>query len=201
MKNKTAIIVFQKNEIKGQVKTRIAKTMGDTLALEIYRELVDLTYKAIEPVLADVILYFSDFLPEKVPIPTWSYRIQNGKDLGERMSRAFCETFQLGYEKVIILGTDCPLVSAKILQESIQKLEECQVVIGPAEDGGYYLLGMKSLHPELFVGINWSTSLVFQQTVQFTGQLGLSYQFLARLSDVDTEEDWQNYLLNKQKFL
>ena len=190
---KEVVLVFQKNEVLGQVKTRLASGMGELHALEIYKHLVQLTYSALEEVLVPVWTFFSDFIPESThPIVENSF-VQQGQDLGERMSNAFARTFESGRDKVVLIGTDCPTLQSQHLLQAFEALNHSDLVLGPAIDGGYYLIGMKSSAAYLFEGIAWSTSQVLSQTLHVAYQQGLIVTLLPELDDIDTQEDWQRY--------
>ncbi|MGY6744205.1 MAG: TIGR04282 family arsenosugar biosynthesis glycosyltransferase [Cecembia sp.] len=195
---KNAIIVFQKNAAKGKVKTRIAKDLGEEKALEIYQYLVNSTHQVLSQLKGqDVFLFFSDYTEKVSWQPqegTLQLRLQKGKDLGEKMRLAFEEVFSEGYSKVSIIGTDCPDINIKILNDAMEKLEEYEVVFGPAQDGGYYLLGLKKIHKGLFDGIPWSTEQVLKLSLDYLNSKQISYELITILSDIDTAEDWENYL-------
>jgi hypothetical protein len=196
---KAALIIFQKNEELGKVKTRLAVTVGEEKALEIYRILISYTYQVIQDLPLTTYIFFSNFIPNSVAdIPSnFILRLQEGENLGERMSNAFQLLFKSGYQRILILGTDCAQLESRHITDAIQKLDEKDVVIGPAEDGGYYLLGMKKSTTSLFEGIEWSTSQVFSQTIEKLTRAELSYGIIETLSDVDVEEDWEKV---KMKF-
>jgi rSAM/selenodomain-associated transferase 1 len=190
---KEVVLVFEKNVILGQVKTRLASGMGELPALEIYKHLVQLTYSALEEVSVPVWTFFSDFIPESThPIVENSF-VQQGQDLGERMSNAFACTFESGRDKVVLIGTDCPTLQSHHLLQAFEALNHSDLVLGPATDGGYYLIGMKSSAAYLFEGIAWSTSQVLSQTLHVASQQGLIVTLLPELDDIDTQEDWQRY--------
>jgi hypothetical protein len=197
--NKTALIVFQKNEVLGKVKTRLASTLGNVEALKIYQILIAHTHQVIQSVAADTYIFFSDYVPEGYETQASGFylQVQEGKDLGDRMSNAFEFLFKKEYEQVLIIGTDCATLEQIHIQTAIQKLDLVDVVIGPAEDGGYYLLGMKNLVPSLFSDMEWSTEEVLKETINRLTQGGLSYFHIETLSDVDHEEDWDKV---KMKF-
>ncbi|PSL07975.1 TIGR04282 family arsenosugar biosynthesis glycosyltransferase [Cecembia rubra] len=194
----TAIIVFQKNPVLGRVKTRIAKQLGDEKALEIYRILVQKTHEQLSLVPdSDIFLYYSDYLEDVSWKPKHGkifFRLQKGNDLGEKMRCAFEDVFSEGYQKVIIIGTDCPEISPSLLTDAATLLDLNEVVFGPAMDGGYYLLGLKKLHEGLFEKIPWSTDSVMELSIQYLKSNNISYQTLVLLSDIDTEEDWKAYI-------
>ena len=195
MKNTQALIVFQKNGILGKVKTRLAATLGDQAALDIYRKLISITHEEIRELSkTDVHLFFSE--NNEIPGVAFPYEahIQEGNDLGEKMANAFEKLFLRGYKKILIIGTDCPWLKKEHLEEAFKSLDSHKVVFGPAMDGGYYLLGMKEPRPELFSGIPWSTDKVLQLSIEKLQSQGVSFDFTDQLSDVDTAEDWEHYL-------
>ncbi|WP_439581675.1 TIGR04282 family arsenosugar biosynthesis glycosyltransferase [Dyadobacter bucti] len=185
------VIVFLKNLTLGKVKTRLAATIGDQQALEVYRRLVTHTLKQVNMPEHDIFLYFSDSLHNDLPIieSRSSLRLQKGDDLGERMLNAFEEVFGSSAEKALIIGTDCPGLDSSIIDEAFRALDTHQVVIGPATDGGYYLLGMQKFQQCLFEDIPWSTSEVLELTLQKCVRNKLTYTLLKELSDIDDEND------------
>ena len=193
---KEVVLVFQKNEVLGKVKTRLAAGMGELRALEIYRQLVQMTYSALAEVPASIWTYFSDFIPETVNFPIAKSFAQEGQDLGERMAGAFARSFELGMDKVVLIGTDCPTLQSQHLNEAFEALTDSDLVLGPATDGGYYLIGMKRRADYLFEGISWSTSQVLTETLNVASQHGLTTTLLQELNDVDTSEDWERYTSN-----
>jgi rSAM/selenodomain-associated transferase 1 len=190
---KEVVLVFQKNEVLGKVKTRLAAGMGEHRALEIYRHLIQLTYSVLETVPVPVWTYFSDFIPESTHLSVEKSLVQQGQDLGERMANAFARTFESGMDKVVLIGTDCPTLQPQHLLQAFDALINSDLVLGPATDGGYYLIGMKDGAAYLFEGIEWSTSQVLSQTLQVASQHGLTTTLLPELDDIDTQEDWQRY--------
>jgi rSAM/selenodomain-associated transferase 1 len=190
---KEVVLVFQKNAILGKVKTRLASGMGEARALEIYRHLVQSTYSVLEDVAAPVWTYFSDFIPEILNIPIEKSFVQEGQDLGERMANAFARSFELGLDKVVLIGTDCPTLQSHHLYQAFEALTHSNLVLGPATDGGYYLIGLKRRADYLFEGISWSTAEVLSQTLAMATAHGLHFTLLDELSDIDTQEDWGRY--------
>lgn len=185
------LIIFIKNPIAGKTKTRLAKTLGNEEALRIYGLLLQHTRKQSQALEAKRMLYYSEFINEEDDWSDTSFDkyIQWGKSLGERMANAFDQAFSLG-QKAIIIGSDCAELSTKILQDALDALDKHDFVIGPAIDGGYYLIGMSSYQPEVFENIEWSTDAVLSSTLKRINDLGASHFLLPSLSDVDTEEDW-----------
>lgn len=187
-----ALLIFVKNLQPGKVKTRLAATLGDDRAYQIYEYLLDQTYRAVQDVRARKYVCYSDFLE---PEARHGYQtlVQSGTDLGERMLNAFQEMFARGAIKTIVIGSDNPDVNSDLINNAFEVLDSVDIVIGPATDGGYYLLGMKVLHPELFHSIPWSTAVVYETTVCRIQESGLNYQSLRELRDIDEEQDWHAY--------
>ena len=190
MKQQNVLIIFAKNPVLGKVKTRLAATMGAAAAFEVYKELLYHTKSITQKAAADKVVYYSEQVQfNDLWENGFSKAKQKGKDLGERMLMAFKEMFQQGYKKAVIIGTDCPSLNEAILKEAFERLSATDVVLGPAYDGGYYLLGMSRLHPFLFENIRWSTSTVFESTMVLCKSNNLSYTLLPTLHDVDEEKD------------
>lgn len=120
---------------------------------------------------------------------TLSYQSQPEGDLGDRMAQAFQTAFDQGTKAAVIIGTDCPELSAELLTEAFQALRQTDLVLGPASDGGYYLIGLRQFVPELFQSIAWSTERVFQQTVEIANTRSVSLTCLPVLTDIDRPED------------
>jgi rSAM/selenodomain-associated transferase 1 len=120
--------------------------------------------------------------------------IQTGNDLGDKMKNAFATVFGNRNKKLVIIGTDCPDLNASVIMNAYVYLEDHDIVIGPASDGGYYLLGMKKLHPRLFEKIDWSTEKVLAQTLKICESSNLSTFLLPELSDIDDENDLKKYM-------
>jgi rSAM/selenodomain-associated transferase 1 len=118
-----------------------------------------------------------------------TYRQQSQGDIGSRMANAFQQAFQAGMESVVLIGIDCPDLDAELLGKAFQLLHQHDLVLGPAADGGYYLIGLKRLFPELFSGIAWSTAAVFPKTVEIAQNLALGVAYLPQLRDIDRPED------------
>lgn len=184
------LIIFIRNPVAGQVKTRIARSIGDEKALEIYRHLLDLTREATMPTNCIKHLFYSDRTEDDVWHPhTFSKHVQQGETLGERMKNALDVILSNGAEKAIIIGSDCPELTTGIIEDAFVQLDRKDVVIGPAKDGGYYLLGMKKTLPFLFDDKEWGTDSVFEDTIVDLMENRLSYARLPTLSDVDTIYD------------
>ena len=149
---KNLLMIFTRNPELGKVKTRLAKTIGNQKALEVYKFLLDKTKEVTQQVTADKAVYYSVKIREN---DIWDATVfqkyqQYGDDLGERMQNAFEDAFKNGYEKVAIIGSDLFDITPNHIQTAFDKLDTNDVVIGPAEDGGYYLLACKKVHPKVF---------------------------------------------------
>ena len=121
------------------------------------------------------------------------YQLQGEGDLGKRMENSFLSAFDKGAQEVITIGIDCPGVNAPVLAEAFGKIRNYDLLLGPAVDGGYYLIGLKRAIGQLFINIDWGTAKVLQQTVDIAQQLNLSVGYLATLADVDRPEDLPNW--------
>ena len=167
MNSRDLLLIFTKNPKPGRVKTRLAVDIGDQNALKLYRYLLQHTMEVTKKLPQEKWVFYSDEIPQK---DIWeekhfSKKLQQGKDLGERMQNAFAEAFQQNYQKVIIIGSDLYDLQTGDLKQAFKKLDESDVVIGPARDGGYYLLGMKSPHNALFQNKKWSTASVLEDSL------------------------------------
>lgn len=185
------LIIFYRNPKIGAVKTRLAATIGDEKALKIYSELCEHTRAITEKLPVIKVVFYSnevetgDIWPDNV----YQKALQHGEDLGERMRNAFAAAFASGYDSICIIGTDCYELTASVIAEAFDALRSSDAVIGPAKDGGYYLLGLRKLYPELFVKKKWSTSAVYKDTLENFESSGISYSTLPLLRDVDVEGD------------
>ncbi len=195
--NESLILIFVKHPIPGQVKTRLAKSIGNERAAEVYRKLLSFTKEQVEQLSADKVVFYGNVLPEKDLWAEARYlrKLQQGQTLGDRMKAAFRWGFQQEYKKIVIIGSDCSQLTPSILAEAFQILDQHEVAIGPAKDGGYYLLGMKQEIPQLFAKKAWSTDSVLSTTIKDLEDLHLSYQLLPELSDIDTVGDLKGTFL------
>lgn len=186
------IIVFLKALRPGAVKTRLAQSIGPEAACQAYDEMSRSVLKTLRG-FQHIQLRFTpdDAQPEIVPLlqPGWSIAPQGNGNLGDRMKRAILETGG----PAILIGTDCPAIEPSDLTEARIALNDYPVVIGPARDGGYWLIGMCEYKPNLFQDINWSTETVFEETLTRAEQENLPVHLLRELSDIDTEADWKEW--------
>ena len=126
--------------------------------------------------------------------PNLNFCPQGSGDLGEKMSRAFSKSFQDGSRQVVIVGADCPNISTTILATAFAKLAEHDLVLGPATDGGYYLIGLSSNQPRLFNNLPWGSNLVLLETLAIAEKYEMSFFLLEELNDVDRPEDLSRLL-------
>ena len=194
------LMIFVKNLIPGMVKTRLAKDIGIDKALDVYQELVHRTHKITKKIDVDKAVYYSEYVEIEDIWDNGDYELtsQKGFTLGEKMSNAFDEAFD-SYNKVLIIGSDCYDLNSKTIKTAFEMLEENDLVVGPAKDGGYYLLAMKEYLPQLFQDKEYSTDSVLKELLAEAEALELSVYQLPTLSDIDTLDDlketdidWEN---------
>ena len=183
------LIIFVRNPRLGEVKTRLAASIGAEATLQIYQQLLQHTKNITQPLPFDKVVFFT-----APPLTTESWHnfmeeTQTSGDLGEKMQQAFDWGFQKGYQHICIIGSDCYELHTPIILQAFAALEQYQVVVGPTHDGGYYLLGMNRLHPQLFQDKTWSSDQVLPATLEDLQSAHLSYQQLETLGDIDLEQD------------
>lgn len=189
--SKQRLIIFYRNPVLGKVKTRLAADLGEIKALDTYLQLCSYTCSMIKGIAYSIVVYYDEVI---ISNDLWNgvsaeKKLQQGNSLGDRMLNAFRQEFQQTAGPVVIMGTDCPALKTNHLVEAFDFLTQKDLVIGPATDGGYYLLGMNKLQSELFINKSWGGSTVFKATMVDAESLGLSVHLLPALSDVDRKED------------
>ena len=190
-KQNRKIIVFAKNPIPGRVKTRIGNVKGHDIALEIYLQLLKFTRNLISEINAEKLIYIQDNI-EKDEFWTetdFKMRLQAEGDLGRKMGKAL-ENEMEADSSVLLIGSDCGELKPEDLILAFDKLKEVDIVIGPAKDGGYYLIGMKMLHPEIFSDMPWSKPDLLNKTLSKIIEADLCYFLLPEKNDIDHWEDW-----------
>lgn len=183
------IIIFARNPKLGKVKTRLAKTIGDFATLETYKILMKHTANVVEKSNAEKIVFYSEYIDHNdvwAKIKCKKVKQSEG-DLGEKMQTAFEYAFELGHKKIVIIGSDVYSLKTEHIDSAFTQLETHDVVIGPAHDGGYYLLGLNFIIPELFEQKKWGTSSVLENTLADLNELNVT--LLEPLNDIDTYED------------
>ena len=195
---KELIIVFVRNPELGKVKTRLALAIGKKKALEIYKGLLKHTHNVLSNCNCDCAVFFSEQIDHNGLWKAKGFKkfIQKGDKLGEKMNNAFKKGFEIGYQKIIIIGSDLPDLNSDLIKNAFFKLTLNDYVIGPSEDGGYYLLGMKKLNSTLFKNKKWSANSVFNDTLKDieNSEIGM----LPKLNDIDTFEDLKKSKLHKK---
>jgi uncharacterized protein len=190
------LIIFVKAPRPGLVKTRLAQALGPEAAARIYQQLVAMLLKSLGG-FENVELRFApdDALPEirSWLRPGWTALPQGKGDLGMRLTRALAEAFESGSGRVVVIGSDSPEVTAMDIQEAWAGLHTHELVLGPACDGGYWLIGLNRPLSDLFDRISWSTARVLEQTEARARAAGMSWMRLRELADIDTAEDWEKF--------
>jgi rSAM/selenodomain-associated transferase 1 len=197
-KDGTAFIVFVRYPAPGKVKTRLAKALGEEKAAAFYRACAEKVFEECRIAGAETYIFYSD-QRDAAAVKEWTgpgflFATQRGVSLGERLENALGEVLEAGAKRALVMASDTPDLSAGLLRRAAEGLARYNIVIGPACDGGYYLLGMKKLHAGLFRGIAWSTGKVQEQTLAAAGRLGLTALVLPELRDIDTAEDLELWL-------
>ncbi len=194
------LMIFVKNLIPGMVKTRLAADIGIDKALDVYMELVNHTNKITKKLDINKAVYYSEYVEVEDVWDAGGFELgaQKGNTLGEKMSTAFDEAFDSN-NRVVLIGSDCYELTTKIIESAFVMLEDHDVVVGPAKDGGFYLIGMKEYFPQLFQDKVYSTDKVLKDLLATAEELDLSVYQLPTLSDIDvladlkaSEMDWEN---------
>ncbi len=189
------ILLFVKYPEEGRVKRRLSPELDGSVAAEVYRNFVADLLIRLEAMDASLCICFSPSRYKERFIkwlgPDYSYMPQVGMDLGERMRSAFIHAFGAGFDKAVLMGSDSPDLPGDILSEALSSLEDSGAVIGPAVDGGYYLIGFRKddFVPGVFTGIEWSTGSVFRETWDIMARSARKVHLLPEWRDVDTYDD------------
>ena len=194
MKVEPALIIFARNPALGKGKTRIAADSNPEKALEIYHSLLEHTHDLALLFQGTKHVFYTSFIDQN---DLWTpdhftKNLQTGEDLGDRMNNAFHQVAE-NHQKILIIGSDCPYLTVEDLDLALLKLDETDLVLGPAEDGGYYLLGLKEPDKNIFRNIDWSTNRVLTQTLAAAESVKKTYTLLRELNDIDTIKDWEEF--------
>jgi hypothetical protein len=194
------IIIFIKYPEKGRVKTRLAQRIGAEKAINLYKIFVSEIIENLKVVKADLNICFTP-KGSKCKLKEWlgedySYSLQRGKDLGERMENSFRRLFAKGYKKVVLVGSDIPDLDYNIVNKALSSLSKYDAVIGPSFDGGYYLIGFKNntFLPEAFRNIRWSSDSVFNNTMRILKENRRRVKLMDKKRDIDTIHDLKEFL-------
>jgi len=192
---KEKLIIFTRYPEPGKTKTRLIPVLGKEGAASLHRQLTEgviLQAKELQNLDISLEVHFTGgskkFMEEWLGGEIF-YEEQAMGDLGIKMSAAFENSFNSGMEKVVIVGSDCPDLNSQLMGLAFAELEGCDLVLGPALDGGYYLIGMRKFVPEILRGINWGSGEVFAQTIAIAEDLNLTFANLLPLADIDRPED------------
>ncbi|MGB5458944.1 MAG: TIGR04282 family arsenosugar biosynthesis glycosyltransferase [Eudoraea sp.] len=187
------LLIFNRNPKLGKCKTRLAAAIGDQAALDIYMILLRHTAEITKGLICSKEVYYSEEIPENDLWDKGNYtkQLQEGNDLGERMYNAFKSGFERGYQKIIIIGSDIYDLNSETIEAGFNSLENSDFVIGPAADGGYYLLGMKTLNKEIFLNKNWGTETVLEDTLNNLNHKKV--KLLQIKNDIDVYEDLKEF--------
>lgn len=193
---KQHLIIFTRYPEPGKTKTRLIPALGAEGAAHLQRQMTEHTISQVKELQMSSAMSFEiRFVGGDLQqMQQWLgseliYQPQGEGDLGSRMARSFVNAFESGAERVVTIGTDCPGVNAQILAKAFEQLHHSHLVLGPAVDGGYYLIGLQRSVPELFSNIDWGTARVLQQTIDIAQQLNISVGYLPPLADIDRPED------------
>jgi hypothetical protein len=196
LQSKQHLIIFTRYPEPGKTKTRLIPALGAVGAANLQRQMTEYTILQVKELQETAAVSWEvrfaggslqlmqDWLGKDLV-----YQLQGEGDLGERMARSLFDAFGSGAEQVMIIGIDCPGVNSHLLATAFEQMQNCELVIGPAIDGGYYLIGLRRYITELFANIDWGTAQVLQQTMDIAQKLHLSHVLLLPLADVDRPED------------
>ena len=197
-----SLIIFTRYPEKGKTKTRLIPAIGAEKAADFQRQMTEHTIKTVAQLSKDLNLKINIFfnggsfdLMRKWLGNKYHYQLQSQGDLGDKMSSAFADSFSQDSQQVVIIGIDCPSLSVEILNQAFTSLNDHNMVIGGADDGGYYLLGLSQLENSLFKNVDWGTDQVFEQTMTIAKKLDYTIYQLPILKDIDRPEDlkfWHN---------
>ncbi|MEO1373296.1 MAG: TIGR04282 family arsenosugar biosynthesis glycosyltransferase [Cyanobacteria bacterium J06635_10] len=198
---KQHLIIFTRYPQPGKTKTRLIPALGVEGAANLQRQMTEYTLSKVKKLqeLAAISFEVRFAGGDLQLMQNWlgtelNYQLQGEGDLGKRMENSFLSAFARGAQEVVIIGIDCPGVNVEVLTEGFERIQHCDLLLGPAVDGGYYLIGLKRVIGQLFTNIDWGTTKVLQQTVDIAQQLNLSIAYLQTLADIDRAEDlpiWQ----------
>jgi len=197
------LIIFTRYPETGKAKTRLIPALGAEGAAALHRRMADHTLVQVQalqfqhPLCVEVRFAGGDRdLMQRWLGTDLMYTVQGEGDVGDRMGRSFQSAFDASVDRAVIIGTDCPDLNATLLDQAFRELQQHDLVLGPASDGGYYLIGLRRLIPQLFIGMEWSTATVLERTLEIAAELNLSVALLPVLSDVDYPADleiWERY--------
>jgi len=187
-----AVGIFAKPPYPGAVKTRLIPDIGSVKAARVYRYCLEYTLEVVRQSGLDYQLFLSEACDDAV-FQEEEHSLQKGKDLGQRMYHAFAELLETASDGALIIGTDCLDLTPMHLQDAARSLADHELVLIPALDGGYALIGCTSIHPGLFRNLRWSTDQVYRQTIANAERLNYRIESLESVRDIDTLQDLEHY--------
>ena len=197
--NNNGLVFFLRFPEEGKVKTRLAESIGNKHATELYRCFIEDMAETIKNIDTEIIINFTPKEKEEEMRQLIGCNFlllpQIGYDLGRKMMNAFYDAFKMGYEKVILIGSDIPDIDEEIIETAFEKLNSHNVILGPCFDGGYYLIGFDrdSFHYDIFDEIKWGSDSVLQHTIEIIKEDGLEVVLLPELNDIDDFEDLKTF--------
>lgn len=187
------LLIFARNPVPGKVKTRLARAIGADKALKVYLRLLEHSHKIADELECSKRVCYTESIDEFGLLDYFKFekQLQEGDDLGDRMLNAFNTAFEDGFRRVVLIGSDCIELNSDILRDAFEGLITHDCVLGPATDGGYYLVGLNTMITPLFENKKWSTPDVLLDTLLDLQKADKSYVMLPTLSDIDTPEDFE----------
>jgi hypothetical protein len=192
---KKCVVLFVRAPQMGMVKTRLAKKVGAEIALDLHQKFTEDLINTLTSVGSTVSIYYHPSESRSQLIhwlgPSFGYYPQSGNDLGRRMEHAFCRSFEMGFNRVLLVGSDLPDLPVSFFHDAFTRLKTDDAVIGPSTDGGYYLIGFRdrTFFPEIFLNISWGSPLVLEQTLDRFREHRDSVHLLPPWRDIDDFED------------
>ncbi len=192
---KKCVVLFVRAPQMGKVKTRLAKKVGAEIALDLYKKFTEDLINTLTIVGSAVSIHYHPSESRSQLIqwlgPSFDYYPQSGNNLGRRMEHAFCRSFEMGFNSVLLVGSDLPDLPVSFFHDAFIHLKTDDAVIGPSIDGGYYLIGFtdRTFFPEIFLNISWRSPLVLEQTLDRFREHRDSVHLLPQWRDIDDFED------------
>jgi uncharacterized protein len=183
------LIVMTKYPEPGKTKTRLIPALGAIGAAQVHRQLGQQTLQQVRAFNPEIHYAGGTLSLMQQWLGDFKFVLQGEGDLGDRMSQAFDQGFQASGDPIVMIGTDCPGINASLIQDAFTMLFNHDLILGPAHDGGYYLIGVRAYYPQLFKNILWSTETVLEKTLEIAIESQISYDLLPPLSDIDRPED------------
>ena len=203
MKSRSALIIFAREPKDGKVKTRLCRDLPSATVTRLYKAFVNDVLAVARKTRCDQRFIYYVGNGSSIPFlkrakSQFQLRRQTGKDLGERMYRAFHYCQKKHFGRIVIIGTDCLTLTSRDIETALKKLKSTDCVLGPSKDGGYYLIALNAPHRKLFEGIDWSTASVLKQTLRRARRLGKRTYLLKGQEDIDTAVHLKKFVQRKK---